>query len=950
MDSADKQQSQVLHMQWGLVKDQMGGFQREMVGMRGDLNALQLNHQKGESGIREMRDGIDGMIQSIEAQVMQNLKQHRMQFDQSLEEQCRRMAEHIGTLEREVREQQRVLHLGFDSEKNERENLHRHFTDRHSEQTSHWQGMQDEMVQAHGALHDRLSKHDEHRSGLQAALAQCDSDIRCELGRVQNDVNGHKSALDSHASSHASALRDLEDKVRAEMFRSQEDQRNGVKGASEMHLKKLEELERKTAAEHKALADETKRGQGAMQSMITGHKDSHHEALQNHLGNLDKELRKEIERRSSQHMEMGDSVHAKLGAHADGVNKFMDEHKRGVDELRTDSQRSKADVQRALDDLQRHLRETQGAHAGHTDAITEVKMLIGEHKVENDRRFDSEKRELTDSLRVLDGGLKKELARLSADLDAKHGGLQDALNGHKSTLDKHVGGIRGDHDSLREQVFANVKDVERTLRKDLGQLGDDHASVHSKLQEQIERAKGDHKATSQAQCEELDVNLRREMQRLQGEHKVAHGKICDMFNDHKTAQERALAAERAARDDHKNVMQGSLSELEKQNQKDLKRLGDDHKSEHSKLWEHFGDHKAGIDKLFAGHRGDAEQHRLALLAELADHRSSTDRQLAGQKSAFDDNHSSLQESQANIERELRKEMERHGENHAGHVSNVQRQMDDAKSDHQRLTQAGLQQLEAEIRAMIQRTSDEHGGKHSALQRMIEALDAQLRGELGGHKRDSQSLFDRLSTEHREKNIVLDQKHASLHVHVQDTFSEHKLLVEKLMGGHVDGLRELVQNERTERFRHHASLQERFDVIETALGNEDAELRERMRLLLEQSGISRNEFDGEVQRIWQALDTHTHIEEVKPQVIEERIIMKQEPVRQVAQQAPRIVMPQARVMAQQPIMREEIVMTQSIPCAAVRSQSFGAMGIRQGSIVQPRMSSAHIQEIDIITTR
>merc|ERR1711865_283990 len=108
--------------------------------------------------------------------------------------------------------------------------------------------------------------------------------------------------------------------------------------------------------------------------------------------------------------------------------------------------------------------------------------------------------------------------------------------------------------------------------------------------------------------------------------------------------------------------------------------------------------------------------------------------------------------------------------------------DEAKLEQQRLAQAGLQQLEADTRALIQRTSEEHGGKHATLQSMLEALDATLRGH--------------------------DQKYTSLHSQSQSTFSEHKLQVEKLVVVRMDGLKEMVQNEKTERFRHHASLQER----------------------------------------------------------------------------------------------------------------------------------------------
>lgn len=71
----------------------------------------------------------------------------------------------------------------------------------------------------------------------------------------------------------------------------------------------------------------------------------------------------------------------------------------------------------------------------------------------------------------------------------------------------------------------------------------------------------------------------------------------------------------------------------------------------------------------------------------------------------------------------------------------------------------------------------------------------------------------------------------------------------------------------DRFKFHANLQERLDIIETGLVREDVGAAGSASRLLgaqlaKPAGVGRSEFDGEVNRIWQAIDSHTHQPDVK----------------------------------------------------------------------------------------
>jgi len=141
-----------------------------------------------------------------------------------------------------------------------------------------------------------------------------------------------------------------------------------------------------------------------------------------------------------------------------------------------------------------------------------------------------------------------------------------------------------------------------------------------------------------------------------------------------------------------------------------------------------------------------------------------------------------------------------------------------------------------------------------LQRYMEDLEQALRGEVLAHKNDHRFAMQK----HGEDNKALQHSHAKL----TDLVTDFKVGLEKHMITHTDSIRDLLEQEKSDRFRHHSSLQDRIDVIQTALVKEDEDLRERLKVSLDRAdrrpvGIDRAELDTEIRRLWQAVDSHTH---------------------------------------------------------------------------------------------
>jgi len=184
-----------------------------------------------------------------------------------------------------------------------------------------------------------------------------------------------------------------------------------------------------------------------------------------------------------------------------------------------------------------------------------------------------------------------------------------------------------------------------------------------------------------------------------------------------------------------------------------------------------------------------------------------------------------------------------------HTNWVKQHLEDDKAELRTYITAATDSLDQDLKKMIAKLSEEQ----DFTRKFLDASQLTLQGQLSETKTDQGMELKR----------VLDLQEKNL--------SDHDSQLEKEMASHQECIRDILQQEKVERFRHHASMQERIDVIETALVKEDADLRLRLRdqqYQLEQSSslrvqqpqlnmVDRNEFDSAIQRIWVAVDNHTH---------------------------------------------------------------------------------------------
>lgn len=224
---------------------------------------------------------------------------------------------------------------------------------------------------------------------------------------------------------------------------------------------------------------------------------------------------------------------------------------------------------------------------------------------------------------------------------------------------------------------------------------------------------------------------------------------------------------------------------------------------------------------------------------------------------------------------------------------LRRLMESHKAEVRSHVQTSSEEISADLKKALGLLTEEHSGKHQAIQRSLEQVDRALRGELSGHKSDFQLALQKTLGENSEGLRGTAQ---SNHQKLLQALQEHKGILDKNITQHRESIREYLQQEKMERSRHHTTIGERLQSLETAIAREDDDLRARIREEAP-SGISRSEFDSEIQRVWQAMDTHTHgIAQPEHEIIEERIIVEE---RMAPQQPPTTVIVEEPMMLPQP---------------------------------------------------
>jgi len=155
----------------------------------------------------------------------------------------------------------------------------------------------------------------------------------------------------------------------------------------------------------------------------------------------------------------------------------------------------------------------------------------------------------------------------------------------------------------------------------------------------------------------------------------------------------------------------------------------------------------------------------------------------------------------------------------------------------------------------------------------------------GHHGDLSSrleLIERGSSEFTKNLASLHQRQSVGNSGFSELFAEHKASIDSQVSQHKREVQDSWQQERAERQRHASSLMTKIEILEGAVLKDDDDVRHRLerQLELKAGEVSREDFDSAIQRLWQAMDTHTHAfnepaptrpAPTPPQVLEEVIV-------------------------------------------------------------------------------
>lgn len=242
---------------------------------------------------------------------------------------------------------------------------------------------------------------------------------------------------------------------------------------------------------------------------------------------------------------------------------------------------------------------------------------------------------------------------------------------------------------------------------------------------------------------------------------------------------------------------------------------------------------------------------------LTEQKLASDRGFGGERAARDELKTSILNAVEMLNAELRREIQRNADAQSESGAKVLGMLEQQTEDFRRSLHAALQSLDDEIRKVIARMADEYAGRHASGQQALEELDAALRSEMLRMTEDARAT----SLEILEQSTSTTR---SLHATTLGELETKLLELLAQLDASVQGQQGQL---RVSLGELDASVQARLAALsKTALADrERLELVERSLLEIEPPKEPLD-FEPDIQRLWQALDSHAHPQpEPRPQV-------------------------------------------------------------------------------------
>jgi len=464
---------------------------------------------------------------------------------------------------------------------------------------------------------------------------------------------------------------------------------------------------------------------------------------------------------------------------------------------------------------------------------------------------------------------------LEASIKATDKGSKEEMRQHLSALQSSIADREAElearlHAAYENRCSATQVSLEASIQATDTRLKEEMAQQHSALQASIanhgeeldarlRRACDDRcsatRVTLEASLEAMDARLKQDMAQ---HHSAMQVSIADhevQLQARFSAISDKLAHERITREEDLKGLRTNLGALDAKFSGEAMQASEKHRMQHSALQDLVVKNKLGIDADFS-----------TINTRLAEARAALEDRLGNLRVTYEDRCGAIQATlQASIETscaKLREESHLALEDRLGNLraayedrcsatqTSLEASIEASCAKVREESQLALTSLETRSKDDVLRLTNDHQAAYSALRDLIEHMS--YHDALRDLSKEMESKL------HREIDAVLMEQQAS-HSMLQGQIAEHS--------SGLEGCQATFRGQLAEERVAREETGERLEKLDRRLGNlHSQEVTDRetgdtaLRTLvqqLQQDVVSRNDFKAESNRLWEAVNTHTH---------------------------------------------------------------------------------------------
>lgn len=771
-DMGDEKQSELFHLQFNLIREQMGNLARELATVRTDVSDLRTKQPDSTRQIQDLKSELERestMRQREDDEAMKRFDQLRHAFEKDSREKSSK--------EDELARKERATEDAVEQERHDRTQALQNI------EANLLKQVKDMKIQSENDKGERSSKH--------SHLEKWCADLRM--------------AISDEATQRNAAFEEAERDVRNSRHTMEQEWQEMQTQLRKIRLSLDEEALKRSAADEKNRED-----------MIRLDASEDHNTRQLSLlsGSVDREAgdrASAIETMSNRIREMTESdARMRQTATEDRVGQLQHQMRSDMDAEVRDRREALSEVQKALQGLDKQIADQSREHKIVIEMEQKergAKFLQFEQKhSELHEKFASERTARERAHETMREQLQREgsardqhhstvsasmLAmeqKLNDEFKAGHRELKDQLGAHKSGLDKHRSEIQTLFGAEKTERADSHRLLDQKMRDELGRVAAEHSKVHGELRDNIAKgsaaerqAREQHRGDIQTQMandrtsrdehhgallssvDALDKQHKEEMNRMAKKHESTHGALQDALAGHKNELRDELGRLSSSHDSRHNDMRASMDA-------EMTRLSNDHSSNHQALRD-----------MFAGHASD---HKEALAEQ--------DTKLREQIAKLDSDHSSNHSA-------MREQLMAKLADVDGQIADHKNGVDEMLQNHAGAHGSALEQMEADVRAQMEALANDHTKGHEATRdamlKQLSDLDGQLRGEIDQHKgdvNDSLQLHESTREAHSSalaemdaqfRTVVSDHSQGSDSLRVE--LDQHRKWMDEMLQGHAD---------------------------------------------------------------------------------------------------------------------------------------------------------------------